>query len=432
MNNKLLTLFLIFIGLFILALFSQRGEILWLAFPFLIFVVVGMLKYPALDTIHLQARRRLCRTESDGQPVVDVEVTIRNQGGALPCLQVVDSQPDGTKIINGKTRMMTSIEKDGEASLKYSFVEKRGQYAWKSVQVRIGDPLGLMISDLTLPAAGEISIQPERENFQRLPLRPNNTIRAPGSIPARHAGSGTDFWGVRPYHPGDSLRWLDWRLNARHPGQFFTREFEHEEVADIGLILDARSETDLWVGENSLFEYSVRAAASLAEGFIHQGNRVSLLVFGKTIMRVFPGYGKHQLNHILHCLSGVRSSSSGRLLGLRYLPLQMFSNRALLMVLSPLTRSDSLFFPRLRAAGYQAMLISPDPYDFIYPALSKDADIQRAFFLTCQERRIQLQSIKRLNIRVVDWKVSQPLYPIIRSSLGHMRGHGENGEAYGA
>jgi uncharacterized protein (DUF58 family) len=198
-------------------------------------------------------------------------------------------------------------------------------------------------------------------------------------------------------------------MNARHPGQFFTKEFEHEEVADISLILDARSETDLCVGEDSLLEYSVRAAASLAKGFIRQGNRVSLLVLGKAIIQVFPGYGKQQLNRILHCLSGVRSSTTGKIIGLHYLPLRMFSNRALIVVLSPLTRSDSSFFPRLRAAGHQVMLISPDPYDFVYSTLSKDPDSQRAFFLTCQERRIQLQSITRLNVRVIDWQVSQPL-----------------------
>jgi uncharacterized protein (DUF58 family) len=432
MNSKILTLFLIFLGVFISALFSQMGELLWLAFPFLMYVTIGLIKFPALDTIHLQAQRLLCRTSSDGQPVVEVEVTIRNQGGTLPCLQMIDSQLDGMIIITGQTGMMTSVFKGGEASLKYSFVEKRGRYTWKSAHVRISDPLGIMSTDLTLPAAAEISIQPERDNFKRLPLRPHHTLHAPGSIPARQAGSGTDFWGVRLYHPGDSLRWLYWRMNARHPGQFFTREFEREEVADIGLILDARSETDQIVGEDSLFEYSVSAAASLAEGFIGQGNRVSLLVLGKTIIRVFPGYGKHQLNRILKCLSRVKSSSSGKVIGLHYLPLEMFSNRALLVVLSPLSRSDSLFFPRLRAARYQAMLISPDPYDFIYPTLSKDPYSQRAFFLTCQERRIQLQSISRLNIRVIDWQVGQPLYSLIRSSLGHIRGHGENGESYGA
>ena len=40
------------------------------------------------------------------------------------------------------------------------------------------------------------------------------------------------------------LRRLDWRLTARHPRQFFTKEFEQESIADVGLIVDARGSND--------------------------------------------------------------------------------------------------------------------------------------------------------------------------------------------
>ena len=247
MNNRLLTLLLIFVGLFISALVSRKGELLWLAFPLLTYIALNLIKYPARDTIHLQAQRSLSRTNLNGQPAVEVNVTIRNQGGALPSLQVIDSLPETTKIITGQMQIMTSLDKEDEVSLKYSFAEKRGRYAWKSILVRVSDPLGLMKSDLIIPAASEISIHPERENFRRAPIRAYHTLHAPGSIPARQAGSGIDFWGVRPYYSGDPLRRLDWRLNARHPGELFTREYEQEEAADIGLILDARSETNLFL-----------------------------------------------------------------------------------------------------------------------------------------------------------------------------------------
>lgn len=432
MNSKLSTLILLFLGLFISALFFRRGELIWLAFPLLIYVTIGLIKFPARDTVQLQAQRFLHRTDRDGQAMVDVEITLRNFGESLPCVQIIDRLPEGVGVIQGQVGLLTSMGKNGGASLNYSFPEQRGRFTWNNVRARVSDPLGVTSSDLYLSAAGEISIAPERENYQPLPLRSHHTLYAPGAIPARRAGSGTDFWGVRLYQPGDSLRWLDWRLNARHPGQFFTREFEHEEVADIGLILDARRETDLWVGKKNLFEHSVRAAASLADGFIHQGNRVSLLVWGRAIMRVFPGFGKSQLHRILDTLSGVRSSSSGKLIGLNYLPLEMFSNRAWLVILSPLTRSDSTFFVRARAAGYQVTLISPNPYEFLQTSSAWDAESQRAFSLARLERRILLQSISSLHIRVIDWQVSQPLFPLIRASLGHFRGRGENKTYYGA
>ncbi len=425
MSNKLLTLLLLFLGLLIAALIFRNGSLVWLAFPLLVYIGVGLLQYPADDAIHLQAHRSISQADS----ALEVEVTLLNQGITIPSLRIVDHQPEGMKIVTGQNETSASVLSGGEARLKYSFLQKRGRYAWDSIQVWAGDPLGLMMTELTLPAPAEISVKPEQENYRRLSLHPNSTLHSPGSIPARLAGSGTDFWGVRLYQPGDSLRWLDWRKNARHPGQFFTKEFEQEEIADIGLILDARSESDLQVGEDSLFEYSVRAATSLADGFVHQGHRVGLLVLGKKITYVFPGYGKHQLNSLLRCLSMVRSGTSGKLIGLHYLPMRMFSSRSLLVVLSPLTRSDSQFFPRLRASGFQVLLISPDPYDFADSTLSKDQDSQRAFLLARQERRIQLQKIARLQIQVIDWQVSQPLYPLVRSALSRQRGQLEKLEA---
>ncbi len=165
------------------------------------------------------------------------------------------------------------------AVFKYTFQSERGVFAWKTIRAKVSDPFGLIETELDLPAEAKIQVHPELNKFRPFPLRPQRTLHSAGSIPARLGGSGTDFWGVREYHPGDPLRRLDWRLTARHPHKFFTKEFEQEEIADIGLILDARQKTDLRIGEDSLFEHAARATASLAEVFLRQGNRVSLLVY---------------------------------------------------------------------------------------------------------------------------------------------------------
>jgi uncharacterized protein (DUF58 family) len=425
MNSKLFTILAIFLSIFLAALFFRDGDLVWLAFPFLVYAMVGLLQFPATDAIRLTAERKITQPLTRNEPVLDMEVTLSNQGGRIPNLYLVDTQPEGMKVVTGRTVLRTVVMPGGTAVLEYSFLQKRGRYAWDSIQAWVSDPFGLAAAQLSIPAQAEYSIQPGRDNFRRLALRPNSTLHSPGSIPARLAGSGTDFWGVRLYHPGDSLRWLDWRMTARHPGQFFTKEFEQEEIADIGLILDARQQTDFVLGEDSLLEHSVRAAASLAEGFLHQGHRVSLLVLSKKFIQVFPGYGKGQLNHILRCLAGVKAIPESKINSLEQLPLQMFSSHALLVILSPLGRFDEAFFPRLRAAGYQALLISPDPYDYAYPTIPGDQYSQQALRLARLERRIQLAKITRYQVRVIDWQVSQPLYPYVQAALGHMRGQRE-------
>jgi uncharacterized protein (DUF58 family) len=171
------------------------------------------------------------------------------------------------------------------------------------------------------------------------------------------------------------------------------------------------------MGEDSLFEHSVRATASLAESLLHQGNRVSLLVYGKHTINLFPGYGKVQLNQILHALSRVTTEAVESLDSLQFIPVNMFSSHSLLLILSPLASGDWWLFPRLRAYGFQVLVISPDPVDYAQPILPTDPATQLAVRLTQVERHLEIGKITRLWIPVIDWHVSQPLDPLVRAAL---------------
>jgi uncharacterized protein (DUF58 family) len=330
------------------------------------------------------------------------------------------------KITDGELSQWATLQSGESTELNYAFTATRGDFFWKSIRIMVSDPLGLIETEMLLPANATIQVRPQIKKFKAIPLRPRNTVHSPGSIPARLGGSGTDFFGVREYHPGDSLRTLDWRLTARHPRKFFTKEFEQEEIAEIGLILDARQSTDLRIGDESLFEYSIGATASLAEMFLHQGHRLSLLVFGGTMLSAFPGYGKTQLHRIMNCLSKAKIEGESRALGsLDFLPIRMFPNHALIIVISSLTSSDRSLFQRLRAYGYQAFLVSPDPIDFAYPTLAKDATNQLAIRAARIERCLRLNDIAQLHIPVIDWQISQPLFPLVRNALTRSRGQRE-------
>ena len=399
MNHKTLTIAVLIFSLLLTALMLRRGDLAWLALPFLVYLAAGIFLSPARESIHLQAERVVNRTSAGELALVEVRVTVRNLGVNLDRVDLSDLLPEGVRASQGQVNKRTALRSGEEAQLTYSFREKRGSYTWKNVRAVVSDPFGLVETAYLLPARGEIQVQPERDALRRLPLRPRSTLHSPGSIPARLGGSGTDFWGVREYQPGDPLRWLDWRLTARHPHKFFSKEFEQEEIADIGLILDAREKTDLRLEDaahrgaarqevaahpidaahrvdaaqqdvaehdaDSLFEHSVSATAGLAEAFLHQGHRVSLMMFGGEIETVFPGYGKVQLNKIMRCLAHARTGTNSLADVIDYLPLRMFSRRALLIVFSPLAPNDWPFFLRLRASGYQGLLISPNPFEFM-------------------------------------------------------------------
>ena len=417
--NKVLTLLLIVFSLLLIALFTRNGDLIWMALPFLAYLGMGILQSSSAEIISLHAIRSVKKNRTDGISSIEVSVIVSNQGTAIVHLCLFDPLQSGMRITDGHLQQSMALPAGQDGLFKYTFQSERGSFVWKTIRAVVSDPFGLIKTELDLPAEAEIQVQPELNKFRPFPLRPQHTLHSAGSIPARLGGSGTDFWGIREYHLGDPLRRLDWRLTARHPRKFFTKEFEQEEIADIGLILDARRKTDWRVGEDSLFEHAARATASLAEVFLRQGNRVSLLIYREHIVKVFPGYGKIQLNRILRTLAQVNTEEDGSLSGLQFLPTHMFSSHSLIVILSPLAGDDWRLFPRLRAYGYQVLLISPDPIDYARQVIPTDPTTKLASRLTRLERQREICKITQLWIPVIDWQVNQPLSPLVRNALKH-------------
>jgi uncharacterized protein (DUF58 family) len=426
MNNKTLTIGLSIFILFIAALSMRDGDIAWMILPFLAYLGLGILQSPNPENLSLDAERTLEQTRSDDSLSIAVKTTLQNKGTKPVHFSAHEAVLSGMKITDGELNQWAVLRPGESTELNYAFTASRGDFDWKSVRVIVSDPLGLIETEMLLPARAAIQVRPRVKKFKAISLRPQNTVHVPGSIPARLGGSGTDFFGVREYHPGDSLRTLDWRLTARHPRKFFTKEFEQEEIAEIGLILDARQNTDLRVGGENLFEHCVGATASLAEMFLHQGHRVSLLVFGGKMLSAFPGYGKTQLHRIMSCLSKAKTDTEAPALGsLDFLPIRVFPNHALIIVVSALTSADRSLFQRLRAYGYQAFLISPDPLAFAAPILARDDIGRLATRAASIERHIWLKEIAQLRVPVIDWQVDQPLFPLVRNALTRSRGQRE-------
>lgn len=253
--------------------------------------------------------------------------------------------------------------------------------------------------------------------MRSIPIRPRRTRGFAGPIPSRQAGSGTDFFGVRTYEPGDPQRWINWRLSARHPREIFVNDFEQERIADVGIILDARERTNVSIGEDSLFEYAIEATSALADMFLTDGNRVGLLVYGRGSERTFPGYGKHQREQILRALARAKIGNSLVFDNLDYLPTRSFPAKSQIVLVSPLCEDDPPVLSRIRARGYEVLVVSPDPVQFEAEHMPDDDFTATALRLAQIERSLWIHQIKRLGIPVIDWQVQFPLDTVVRAGI---------------
>jgi len=423
-RRLLLVVFLAY-ALFVLGLAVRSGEILLLTIPFILVLSAAFFYAPAVP--NLQIKRSFSEDYVSPGKIITVSILIQNQGESLDEFYIEDRLPPKLEVIEGETFLLTRLPKGDRVEFHYQVRGDRGSYPFEKIHIRCNDALGLVNRQGWVNAVGQIFVKPAVRKLRSIPIRPLNTHLFTGPIPAHRGGSGLNFFEVREYNLGDPLRQINWKITARHDDDLYTNHFELERVADVGIILDARQQTDMTIPlkndpDNqplaiSLFEHSVLATAALSDLFLRDGHRVGLLVYGRGQHATFPGYGKIQRERILRALAQARTGDNMALESLSYLPTRFFPSRSQIVFISPLSPADPPILTQLLANGYRILIISPDSVSFEAQSLPENFDTLYAFRLARIERTLLIRRLQRFGITVVDWQVDQPLETILRNVL---------------
>ena len=185
----------------------------------------------------------------------------------------------------------------------------------------------LLISGPVTGPEGRRTVLPTAEPVVPGPLPP----RAAGLVGVHRSprpGEGTEHRTVRPFHPGDRVRRVDWRVTLRAGastglplGALHVREHHAEADADLILAVDTRvdvgrdvadwstPEEGVAVRPGGSLDTAVRAVVALAAGYLRQGDRVGLVDLGRPQLGVPPGVGRRHLLRIRHQLVACTRSS---------------------------------------------------------------------------------------------------------------------------
>jgi len=416
-TGRFLTLAVLAYMLIFVGLFTLSGGLLVLALPLIVYLTAALLS-PAPEIL-LNLTRIVSAETIPEDTEVTVSLHIVNVGPTLDEVIIEDVLPEGMYLVNGQTRLLTSLPRDGEINLTYSVRASRGHYELNDVFASASDHLGVQRTSLRYPSREKITFLPRIMQLRRVTIRPRRTHGHFGPIPSRQTGSGIDFYGLREYQLGDPRRWINWRTSARHDQRLFVNQFEQERIADVGIILDARQQSNiiLETGE-SLFEYSIKATGALSEALLNDGNRVGLLIYGFGLERTFPGYGRLQQERIMYALGQARIGHNFALESLGYLPTRFFPAGSQIVMVSPLLSGDLATFTRLRAAGYDVLVISPNPVEL--EAQAKKLKGELPWQIARIERALLLRRLQRMGVRVVDWPVHNAFEPLVRSALNRV------------
>ena len=349
-----------------------------------------------------------------------VKLTVTNNGPNLENVLVENITPRGLEITEGEARTIAALETGQTIEIEYTISGQRGYYQLPNVRATARDQLGIFEKQIEIQLQNHLFILPQVYRLPMVAIRPRRTRVYSGLIPARKGGPGVEFFGVREYQPGDSPRWINHRASARYDQTLFVNQYEQERAVDVGLILDTRLVTNLYAKNHSLLEHTIRATATLADAFLTRGNRVGLFMYGGSVDWTFPGYGKYQRERILQALARARLQHSQIFEKLGFLPTRLFPIRSQLVLVSPLRPKDLDDLIRLRARGYQLLIISPDPVDFERKILGDNPRVALASRIARLERSYLFHQLGQAGARTFEWQVDTPFHRTARHALGRL------------
>jgi uncharacterized protein (DUF58 family) len=170
---------------------------------------------------------------------------------------------------------------------------RRGRYRLGPMRISTRFPLGLFSRGLTIGQSETFYVYPRLGRLTRRWLARRRQALAGADRKQRKPGPEGDFYGVRQWRNGDSLRLMHWRTSAR-TGKFVVRQFEQAHNRDAAVLLD------LWLPERPSqvqvenVELAVSFAATVLADLCRQGG-------GKAHLGVYDAKA--------HCAGGPASAA---------------------------------------------------------------------------------------------------------------------------
>ena len=334
---------------------------------------------------------------------MSVKFIIKNTGLGIGFVEIYDILPPQARIIKGSNYTLLYMRPWQEVSFEYSLkLPLRGHYHLGPVKMRVKDAFDLFYNERVEESIHSFSVFPQIEVLEEQVI----TSRAPkllsGAMPLNVIGTGTEFYSLREFVPGDSLRSVNWKALAKK-GKMMVNETVREDVMDVILLIDAREVSAVGGGKDTPLEMSCRAAATYAKQLLDERNNVALMVYGDTIDRIDLDRGEHHLFKILTGLSSAKPQGNLKLEIVMKDLLPHIPSGSPIILFSSLDDDHTIAeaFTSTISRGFTITTISPSSLDF--EERMKRIPME-PLLIAKIERDNMISELRSFGLQVGDWK----------------------------
>ncbi|MFA5862471.1 MAG: DUF58 domain-containing protein [Candidatus Thermoplasmatota archaeon] len=253
----------------------------------LAFVLVNRLLFR--DTALVEAKRKLDLFRIFEGDSTQVDVTITNPGKRLLFLEVRDRLPRQVRVAEGGSAYdQLALPARGSARLRYELnAPLLGVYEIGPTDLRLEDPFGLFFEERSVTASEPVWVLPRTEDLRKAALISKLPLPVLGDHQVNRPGDGFDFFALREYVPGDTMRQINWKASARS-GKMMVNQMERVTAAEVTMFIDGRAVLNIGHEDTAPRVSVARAAASFIDFLFKSKDTARVVIYSDHVREIEP------------------------------------------------------------------------------------------------------------------------------------------------
>jgi uncharacterized protein (DUF58 family) len=238
-----------------------------------------------------------------------IVLRIENDEGRPTTVEVFDGYPRSCELEGQPQRVR--LPAAGWAEVEYQLrPRERGELAFEETEVLVTGRLGLLRRRLFLGKGQTVRVYPNfRQVSQLAMLTIDDRSARMGIHLRRRRGEGTEFFQLREYRQGDTLRQIDWKAFSRRL-KLISREYREEQNQQVVFLLDCGRRLHTRDGDLTHFDHVLNAVLLLTYVALRQGDAIGVMTFSGPERWLRPIKGRAAMTSVLNTVFDLQTSTA--------------------------------------------------------------------------------------------------------------------------